>query len=110
MAGVLILEVIVVGLTFPVVGTLTANGVTWASGLYLGVLCLIMTLFSGRQGEPYALKVNLVLQALVIAGGVFHWSIAVVGAVFLCVWVYIAYLKNDVEKRIARGQLPSQRQ
>ncbi|MGB6245227.1 MULTISPECIES: DUF4233 domain-containing protein [Gordonia] len=107
MAGTLILEVIVVALAFPVVAKL-AGGVTWVSGLYLGAVTLILLLLSGRQGKPHALEINLVMQVFVIAGGVFHWSIAVVGAVFACVWIYIAYIKRDVAKRIEQGRLPGQ--
>ncbi|WP_375002139.1 DUF4233 domain-containing protein [Gordonia sp. PS3] len=107
MAGTLILELIVVALAFPVVAKL-AGGVTWASGLYLGIVTLILLLLSGRQGRPRALEVNLVMQVFVIAGGFFHWSIAIVGVIFLIVWIYIAYIKRDVEKRIEQGRLPGQ--
>ncbi|MFC0315096.1 DUF4233 domain-containing protein [Gordonia phosphorivorans] len=107
MAAVLILEAIVVGLTFPVVATL-GGGVSWASGLYLGLVCLLLVVLSGMQRRPYALPVNLAMQVLVILGGLFHWSIAVVGVVFTCVWIYIVYVKRDVERRIERGQLPGQ--
>lgn len=107
MAGTLIMEVIVVALAFPVVARL-AGGVTWASGLYLGVVTLALLLMTGRQGKPRALEINLVLQLFVIAGGLIHWSIAVVGVIFLCVWLYIAYIKRDVAKRIEQGRLPGQ--
>ncbi|MCK0440292.1 DUF4233 domain-containing protein [Gordonia alkaliphila] len=107
MAAVLILEAIVVGLTFPVVGTL-AGGVSWNSGLYLGFVCLILVVLSGMQRRPYALQMNLAVQALVICGGLFHWSIAVVGVVFSCVWAYIVYIKRDVQQRIEHGKLPGQ--
>ncbi|MFT3714867.1 MAG: DUF4233 domain-containing protein [Gordonia sp. (in: high G+C Gram-positive bacteria)] len=108
MAGTLVLEAIVVGLTFPVVATLGSHGITWVSGIYLGVLFVVMILLSGRQGHPRALQIDLILQLFVIAGGLFHWSIAVVGVIFLCVWIYIAYIKRDVQRRIERGALPSQ--
>lgn len=107
MAAVLILEAIIMGLTFPVVATL-GGGVTWASGLYLTAVLVLLIVLSGMQGRPYALQINLGMQVLVILGGFFHWSIAVVGVVFLCVWIYIAYLKQDVTRRIAQGRLPGQ--
>lgn len=106
-SAVLILEAIVVGLTFPVVATL-AGGVTLISGVYLGVLCLLLIALCGVQSRPWALSANLGMQAVVIFGGVFHWSIAVVGIVFLCVWIYIVYLKRDVQRRIDHGLLPGQ--
>ncbi|MGC4963939.1 DUF4233 domain-containing protein [Gordonia sp. DT101] len=107
MAGTLILEVIVLGLAFPIVANI-GSGLTWLSGVYLGVVVLAHILAAGFQGRPYALRLDLALQVLVIVGGVFHWSIAVIGVIFLCVWVYIAYIKHDVEVRIARGMLPGQ--
>ncbi|MGC5258416.1 DUF4233 domain-containing protein [Gordonia sp. DT218] len=107
MAGTLILEVIVLGLAFPIVANI-GSGLTWLSGVYLGVVVLAHILAAGLQGRPYALRLDLALQVLVIVGGVFHWSIAVIGVIFLCVWVYIAYIKHDVEVRIARGMLPGQ--
>ncbi|WAC55056.1 DUF4233 domain-containing protein [Gordonia sp. SL306] len=107
MAGTLILEVIVLGLAFPIVANI-GSGLTWLSGVYLGVVVLAHILAAGLQGRPYALRLDLALQVLVIVGGVFHWSIAVIGVIFLCVWIYIAYIKHDVEVRIARGMLPGQ--
>ncbi|WP_026918904.1 DUF4233 domain-containing protein [Gordonia shandongensis] len=107
-AGTLILELIVVALAFPIVANL-GGGVTAASGTYLGALVVVMIVLAGRQGMARALEADLVLQVFVIAGGVFHWSIAVIGVIFLCVWIYIAYIKRDVARRIAEGRLPGQR-
>lgn len=108
MSAVLILEAIVIGLTFPVVAALTDRGVTWFSGLYLGLVCLVLILLCGVQRRPQALTWNLAMQVPVLLGGFIHVSIAVVGVIFLCVWIYIAYIKRDVERRIERGQLPGQ--
>ena len=107
MAGTMILEVIVVILAFPIVWRL-GGGLTWVSGGYLVLLVLAMIVAAGMQGRPYALKLDLALQVAVIAGGVFHWSIAAVGVVFGSVWLYIVYIKRDVEKRVEMGMLPGQ--
>lgn len=109
MAAVLILQAIVVGLTFPVVAKLTSAGITWSSGLYLSLVCLWLILLSGMQRRPQALAMNLASQLLVIGGGFFQWSIAAVGVVFACVWLYIVYLRRDVQRREEQGRLPSQR-
>ena len=106
-AGTLILEVIVVILAFPIVWRL-GGGLTWVSGGYLALLVVVMILAAGLQGRPYALTLDLALQVAVIVGGVFHWSIAVVGVIFGSVWLYIRYIKGDVEKRVERGELPGQ--
>ncbi|MDH3018840.1 MULTISPECIES: DUF4233 domain-containing protein [Gordonia] len=107
MAGTMILEVIVVILAFPIVWRL-GGGLTWVSGGYLILLVLAMISAAGMQGRPYALKLDLALQVAVIIGGVFHWSIAAVGVVFGSVWLYIVYIKRDVEKRVEQGMLPGQ--
>ncbi|MHC3001096.1 DUF4233 domain-containing protein [Gordonia metallireducens] len=107
MAGTMILEVIVVILAFPIVWRL-GGGLTWLSGGYLALLVLAMIVAAGMQGRPYALKLDLALQVAVIVGGVFHWSIAAVGVVFGSVWLYIVYIKRDVEKRVELGMLPGQ--
>ncbi|ANY23191.1 MULTISPECIES: DUF4233 domain-containing protein [Gordonia] len=107
MAGTMILEVIVMILAFPIVWRL-GDGLTWLSGGYLTVVVIAMIVAAGMQGRPYAINLDLGLQIVVIAGGVFHWSIAVVGVVFGSVWLYIRYIKGDVEKRVERGMLPGQ--
>ncbi|MDS1112687.1 DUF4233 domain-containing protein [Gordonia westfalica] len=107
MAGTMVLEVIVIILAFPIVWRL-GGGLTWVSGGYLVLLVLAMIAACGMQGRPYALKLDLALQVVVIAGGVFHWSIAAVGVIFGSVWLYIRYIKMDVEKRVEQGMLPGQ--
>lgn len=107
MAGTLVLEVIVMVLTFPIVAKV-GGGLTWYAGIYLGVVTLLMVLASGMQRRRHALDLDLGLQVLVIIGGVFHWSIAVVGVIFACVWVYIRYVRSDVRRRMLRGQLAGQ--
>ncbi len=107
MAGTLVLEVIVLFLAFPIVANI-GSGLTWLSGGYLAFVVAAHIVATGLQGRPYALKLDLALQILVIAGGFLHWSIAVIGVIFGCVWVYIAYVKHDVEVRISKGMLPGQ--
>ncbi len=107
MSGLLILQAIVVGLAFPVVAKI-AGGLTAASGIYLGVLIVALIGACGLQRRPWALALDCALTLLTIVGGVFHWSIAVIGLVFACVWAYVIYIKRDVGERIARGRLPGQ--
>jgi hypothetical protein len=107
MAGTLILEAIVVMLAFPIV-VRVGGGLTVWSGTYLALLTLGLILGSGLQGRSWALPYDLVLQVITVAGWIFHWSIGVVGVVFLVVWLYIAYIKRDVRLRMERGQLNGQ--
>ncbi|NMN99687.1 DUF4233 domain-containing protein [Gordonia sp. TBRC 11910] len=107
MAGTLILEVIVLLLAIPIVANI-GPGLSAGSVVFFVVLAVAMILGAGMQGRPWALKFDLALQIVTIAGAFFHWSIAAVGIIFGCVWVYIAYIKRDVEKRIERGELYGQ--
>ncbi|MEU4843228.1 DUF4233 domain-containing protein [Nocardia testacea] len=108
MAGALVLEAITVLLALPVVADV-AGGVTWVSGTYLVVLALVMIVGAGLQRRPWAVPFNLGLQVLVLIGGVFHLSIAVIGVIFLAVWAFILLLRSDVKRRMDEGTLPSQR-
>src|SRR5690606_5413874 len=108
MAGTLVLESIVVLLALPIVADV-GGGLTWVSGGYLVGLAVLMILGAGLQGRSWALAFNLGLQALVVAGGVFHLSILIIGVLFLLVWGFILMLRHEVKKRMEQGLLPSQR-
>ncbi|WP_280401390.1 DUF4233 domain-containing protein [Nocardia carnea] len=108
MAGALVLEAITVLLALPVVADI-AGGITWVSGTYLVALALLMIAGAGVQRRPWAIPFNLGLQVLVLAGGIFHISIAVIGVVFLAVWAFILVLRSDVKRRMEAGTLPGQR-
>jgi hypothetical protein len=107
MAGTLILESIVVLLALPVVSAL-GGGLTVASGGYLIGVAVVLILLAGVQGRPWALKVNLAIQSVVIAGAFVHVTIGFIGVLFAGVWVLIAYLQAEVKRRQERGLLPGQ--
>lgn len=107
MAGTLVLEAIVVLLALPVVAA-AGDGLTPIRGGYLIGLVVVLLLLTGIQGKPWAIWVNLAMQALVIAGVVVHGTVAFIGALFAGVWLLIIYLRAEVRGREARGQLPSQ--
>lgn len=98
MAATLVLEAIVVLLALPVVA-MVGGGLTPASLLYLVGLAIALVLLTAIQGRPWAIWVNLGLQAVVIAGGIVYLGVAVIGAVFAVVWVLIAYLRAEVLRR-----------
>lgn len=107
MAGTLILEVIVVLLALPVV-SFAHGGLTWASGGFILGISGVLILLAGMQGKPWALKANLAVQVVLIAGVVIHPAIGFIGVVFLAVWLLIAYLRAEVKRRQDRGLLPGQ--
>jgi hypothetical protein len=60
------------------------------------------------QGRPWALKANIAMQAVVIAGAFVHVTVGFIGVLFALVWVLIAYLQAEVKRRQERGLLPGQ--
>jgi hypothetical protein len=107
MAATLILEAIALLLALPVVARV-GDGLTAASGGYLIGLGVVLILLAGVQGRPWALWVNLAMQLAVIAGVVVHGAVGFIGAIFLAVWLLIAYLRAEVMRRQKRGLLPGQ--
>jgi hypothetical protein len=107
MAGTLILESIVVLLALPVV-SFSRGGLSFISGGYLIGLAVVLILLTGVQGRPWALWVNLAMQAFVILGAFIHVAVGFIGVVFAGVWVLIAYLRSEVKRRQERGLLPGQ--
>lgn len=107
MAGTLILEAIVVLLALPVV-SVAHGGLTWVSGGFLIGMAVLLILLAGVQGKPWALKVDIGVQVVLIAGMFIHATIGFIGVVFAAVWVLLAYLRAEVKRRQDLGLLPSQ--
>jgi hypothetical protein len=109
MAGTLILEAIVMLLALPVVA-IADGGLTTLTGGFLIGLAVVMVLLAGMQGRPWALRVNLALQVVVIAGTLINGAIGFVGVIFAGLWVLIAYLRAEVLRRQRQGLLPGQQE
>ena len=107
MAGTLILEAIVVLLALPVVSTI-GGGLSVASGSYLVGLAVVLILLAGVQGRPWAIWVNIGMQAVLILGAFVHVTVGLIGVLFLVVWLIIAYLRAEVLRRQRLGLLPGQ--
>jgi hypothetical protein len=109
MAGVLVLEAIVVLLALPVV-SVVGGGLTAASLTYLIGVAVGLILLAGLQGRPWAIWANLAVQAVLIAGFAVHAAIGFIGVLFAGVWLLIFYLRSEVLDRQKRGLLPGQPQ
>src|SRR5262245_11557183 len=107
MAGTLILEAIVVLLALPVVAT-AEHGLTPLAASYLIGFAVVLVLLCGVQGRPWAIWVNLGIQAVLIAGWLVHGAVGFIGLLFAAVWLLIAYLRSEVLRRQKRGLLPGQ--
>src|ERR1700732_5645374 len=101
MAGVLLLEAIVVLLAIPVVGV-TGRGLTAVTGTYLIGVAVLMVVLSALQRRPWAIWANLAVQVIVIGGFFVAPAGGFVGLLFTGGWVLIVYLRAG----LLRGQHP----
>jgi hypothetical protein len=70
-----------------------APGAAAALALGLAVLCLIG---AGLLSRGWAWQAVTVLQVVVVATGVVHWMLGVVGAIFLLVWIYVLNVRRTI--------------
>ncbi|GGM53624.1 hypothetical protein GCM10012275_25840 [Longimycelium tulufanense] len=103
MAGTLVMEAIVVALALPVVAKL-GEGLSSVNGILVIALALAMLLASGVMGRPWGLYVALTLQVLMVLTVFISVTLGVLGVIFALIWVYMLYLRKQVEQHIARGQ------
>lgn len=108
-AATLVLESIVVLLGLLVLVNIGPGAGPLALGVVVG-LAVAMVVAAGLQRRPWGLGVALGLQLVMIACGLLSPVFAVMGAVFLLVWVGLLLMRRDVARRMARGELPSQQQ
>ena len=85
MAATLILEAIVVLLAIPVVGAV-GGGLNAVSLGYLIGLAVLLILLAGLQGRPWAIWVNLGVQAILLAGFAVYPGVGFIGLLFTGVW------------------------
>jgi len=107
-AMTLILEAIVVGLALLVLPKF-GDAPSGAGFAVIGGLAVAMVLASGLQRRPWGLAVALVLQgAMIVAGFVLVPGLGVMGVVFAGVWGFLLWLRREVARRMAAGELPAQ--
>ncbi|HEX8934943.1 MAG TPA: DUF4233 domain-containing protein [Pseudonocardiaceae bacterium] len=99
-AGTLVLEAIVVGLAFLVVGRLD-GGVGGPAGWYTGGLALAMVLAAFVQRRSWGLGLALSLQAAMVLGWFAHPALGGLGLVFVLVWGYLLYIRRAVSRQTA---------
>ena len=107
LAGVLVLEAIVVLLAIPVVGV-TGRGLTAITATYLIGVAALMVVLSALQRRPWAIWADLAVQLIVIGGFFVHAAIGFIGLLFTGVWLLIIYLRAEVLRRQQGGLLPGQ--
>lgn len=102
MSATLFLEAIVVLLAIPVVGAV-GGGLTGASLGYLIGMAVLLVLLAALQRRPWAIWVNLGVQALLLAGFAVYPGVGFIGVLFGGVWALIAYLRAEVRRRQEQG-------
>ncbi len=105
MSATLVLEAIVVLLALPV--AINLDGGVGPVGLM--VICLLAALLIAScviVKRPYAFRVVLGLQALMIAGWLITPTLGVMGLVFAGVWLLIWWFRGELRRRLAAGTLP----
>lgn len=110
MAGIMIMEALAVFLILPVIGKMWEGEHATAFNLtYIGVLAVAMTVASFLQFRPWADAMNIVLQGLLVLGGVLvHPLVFIVAVLFVAAWWYTYYLRGRLKERMDRGLLPAQ--
>ncbi|BCJ32022.1 DUF4233 domain-containing protein [Actinocatenispora sera] len=96
-AGVLSIEALVLLLAVLPLRMLKAPGWGMAAVAILAALAIVLIGLLKRRWAWYA---GIVLQALVIATGVAHWAIAVIGCLFAAIWLYVLHVRRTVLGRI----------
>jgi hypothetical protein len=107
MAGTLVMEAITVALALFAVDQLY-GGLNSTVGYLVGFDALGLVLACGFLRRDWIIPVILVLQ-LVMVGCIFSAvAVGIVGLLFLVVWIYLLWLRREVSRRMAAGQLPGQ--
>jgi hypothetical protein len=106
-AATLALEAIVVLLALLVLGLFGTRSTPLTVGLITG-LGVAMIVAAGLQRRSWGLRLALVLQVATILCGLLVPVLGVMGLVFALVWLWLLWLRRDVQGRMARGELPSQ--
>jgi hypothetical protein len=107
MAGILLLEAVVVLLALPVV-LVVGHAVPEATATYLIVVAAVLVVLPALQRRDWAIWVNLAVQLVLLAGFFVDPAIGFIGVLFTAVWLLIAYLRAEVLRRQRRGLLPGQ--
>jgi hypothetical protein len=107
MSGTLIMEAITVALALPVVNKL-GGGISTGTGWTVIAVAVLLIVTCGFVKRAWAVPVILGLQVVLIALVFWLPAIAVLGVIFLAVWLWLLWLRRDVARRMAAGTLASQ--
>lgn len=95
--GALILEGIVLLLAIQPIRIIAPDTPGWGLAIVavLGLACFGV---AGLLRRPWGWHVGTALQVAVIATGVFQYSMFILGAVFLAIWIYVLRIRSELAK------------
>jgi hypothetical protein len=94
-AGALVLEAIVLLLAIQPIRVLGGELSGWgiAAVVALAVLCILI---AGSMKRRWAWHAGTAVQVLLLASGLVHWSLAVLGLIFGAAWGYASYVRKTI--------------
>ncbi|HEY2766537.1 MAG TPA: DUF4233 domain-containing protein [Pseudonocardiaceae bacterium] len=96
-AGTLVMEAILVALALLVVGRFS-GGLGGPAGWYTGCLALAMLVAAFLQRHSWGLGLALMLQVAMVGGWFAHPALGVMGLLFVLVWAYLLYLRQNLRQ------------
>jgi len=94
-AGTLGLEAIVLLLAIQPIRIFGGNLSGWGIGAVVALAVLAIVL-AGSMGRRNAWHAGTALQVLLLACGLVHWSLAVLGLIFGAAWAYATYVRHTI--------------
>ncbi len=107
MAGTLVLEAVVVALALLVVAKLD-GGLATGAGIVVGAVVVLLVVTCGLLRRPWAVWLVVAAQVALLACVVSAPAVGLIGGLFALVWGFLLWLRRDVARRMAAGELPSQ--
>ena len=94
-AGTLGLEALVLLLAIQPIRVLGGHLSGWGVGAVV-VLAVLCAAVAGAMKRSWAWPAGTVLQVLLLAAGLVHWSLAVLGLIFGGAWAYATYVRRTI--------------
>lgn len=107
-AAILVLEALSVLFCLMVVTKIDGTGGAVGVVLVLG-LALALVVTTRLLARSWGLRLVAALQVAVIVSGLIVPVLTALGVIFGVVWAVVWYMRRDVARRMALGELPSQR-
>jgi Protein of unknown function (DUF4233) len=94
-AGTLGLEALVLLLAIQPIRVLGGDLSGWGIGAVI-VLAVLCAGVAGAMKRRWAWPAGTVLQVLLLAAGLLHWSLAALGLIFGAAWAYASYVRRTI--------------